>query len=78
MKMTNENNDIMPIDNLFNRILNLRNRWWNESFGGMSPFDTTNTLSGFDYMDKEMNRLFNVFNDIKKCTKRVSKRISNF
>ena len=66
MKMTNENNDIMPIDNLFNRILNLRNRWWNESFGGMSPFDTTNTLSGFDYMDKEMNRLFNVFNDLSK------------
>ena len=64
--MTNENNDIMPIDNLFNRILNLRNRWWNESFGGMSPFDTTNTLSGFDYMDKEMNRLFNVFNDLSK------------
>src|SRR6476469_1778160 len=66
MKMTNENNDIMPIDNLFNRILNLRNRWWNESFGGMSPFDTTNTLSGFDDMDKEMDRLFNVFNDLSK------------
>jgi HSP20 family protein len=65
MKM-NDNNNIMPIDNWFNRILNLRNRWWNEGFGNdsRSLFDTTNLFRGFDDMHREMNSLFNVFNDI--------------
>jgi HSP20 family protein len=68
MIMSNENNNIMPIDNWFNRILNLRNRWWNEGFGNysISLFDTTNLFRGFDDMHREMNSLFNVFNDISK------------
>jgi HSP20 family protein len=65
MKM-NDENDIMPIDSWFNRILNLRNRWWNEGFGGRSLFDNNadDLFRGFDDMQREMNRLFNVFNDL--------------
>ena len=53
----------MPIDNWFNRILNLRNRWWNDQ---NSLFDTTDLFRGFDDMHREMNRMFNVFNDLSK------------
>jgi HSP20 family protein len=61
--MNNENNDIMPIDNWFNKILNLRNRWWNDQ---NSLFDTTDLFRGFDDMHREMDRMFNVFNDLSK------------
>ncbi len=61
--MSNENNDIIPIDNWFNRILNLRNRWWNDQ---NSLFDTTDLFRGFDDMHREMDRMFNVFNDLSK------------
>jgi HSP20 family protein len=64
MIMSNENNNIMPIDNWFNRILNLRNRWWNEGLGGRSLLDTTDIFRGFDDVQREMNRIFNVFNDL--------------
>src|SRR3954465_1290119 len=63
IKMNNNNNNIMPIDNWFNRILDLRNRWWNN---GSSLFDTTDLFRGFDDMHREMDRLFNVFNDFSK------------
>src|SRR5919112_745562 len=56
------NNSILPIDYWFNRILDLRNRWENNS---SSLFDdTTDLFRNFDNMHKEMNRMFNVFNDI--------------
>lgn len=54
----NENKDILPID-WFNRVFNLGNiqrRW--------SLFDTHDLLRDFDDMHKEMNRMFNMFNDI--------------
>ena len=70
IEMTNDNdNSIMPICNWFNKILNLRNRWWNEGFGGRSLFDITtddDLFRGFDDLHREMNRLFNVFNDLSK------------
>src|SRR3954447_27001297 len=61
--MNNDNNNIMPIDNWFNRILDLRNRWWNN---GSSLFDTTDLFRGFDNMHRDMDRLSNVFNDFSK------------
>ena len=54
------NNDILPID-LFNRFFNLDGRR-----GGRSLFDTTDLFGDFDDMQREMNRMFNVFNDISK------------
>jgi HSP20 family protein len=63
--MTNNNdNNIMPIDNWFNRILNLRNRWLGGSLGDRSLLDTTDIFRGFNDMHREMNRMFNVFNDL--------------
>ena len=63
--MTNDNdNNIMPIDNWFNKILNLRNRWWGGSLGDRSLLDTTDIFRGFDDVQREMNRMFNVFNDL--------------
>jgi HSP20 family protein len=61
--MNNDNNNIMPIDNWFNRILNLRNRLWNYQ---SSLFNATDLFRGFDDMHKEMDRMFNVFNDFSK------------
>ncbi len=54
----NNNNDILPID-MFNRFFGLGRR---ESRGLFD--DTTDLFRGFDDMDKEMNRMFNVFNDL--------------
>ena len=54
------NNDILPMD-WFNRFFNLGGRR-----GGRSLFDTTDLFGDFDDMHKEMNRMFNVFNDISK------------
>src|SRR3954452_9784592 len=54
------NNDILPMD-LFNRFFNLGGRR-----GGRSLFDTTDLFGDFDDMHREMNRMFNVFNDISK------------
>ena len=45
----------------FNRFFNLGGRR-----GGRSLFDTTDLFGDFDDMHKEMNRMFNVFNDISK------------
>jgi HSP20 family protein len=59
--MNNNNNNIMPIDNWFNRIINLRNRWWNHQ---SSLFDITQLFRGFDDMHREMNRMFDVFKDL--------------
>ena len=42
---------------MFNRFFNL---------GGRSLFDTTDLFGDFDDMHREMNRMFNVFNDISK------------
>ncbi len=63
--MDNDNNSILPMDNWFNRILSLRNRWWNNNRSS-SLFDTTDLFRDFDDMHREMNRMFNVFNDISK------------
>src|SRR3954469_7984183 len=54
------NNDILPID-LFNRFFNLGGRR-----GSRSLFDTTDLFGDFDDIHKEMNRMFNVLNDISK------------
>src|SRR4051795_9120531 len=54
------NNDILPMD-WFNRFFNLGGRR-----GGRSLFDTTDLFEDFDDMHREMNRMFNVFNDISK------------
>src|SRR6185503_4210987 len=56
------NNDILPMD-WFNRFFNLGGRR-----GGRSLFDTTDLFGDFDDMHREMNRMFNVFNDISKTT----------
>ncbi len=53
------NNDILPMD-WFNRFFNLGGR----RGGGKSLFDTTDLFGDFDDMHREMNRMFNVFNDI--------------
>jgi HSP20 family protein len=58
--MENNNGDILPMD-WFNRFFNLGGRR-----GGRSLFDTIDILRDFDDMHKEMNRMFNVFNDISK------------
>src|SRR3954467_2104070 len=54
------NNDILPMD-WFNRFFNLGGRR-----DGRSLFDTTDLFGDFDDMHREMNRMFNVFNDISK------------
>jgi len=54
------NNDILPMD-WFSRFFNLGGRR-----GSRSLFDTTDLFGDFDDMHKEMNRMFNVFNDISK------------
>jgi HSP20 family protein len=51
----NNNNDILPVD-LFNRFFGFGRR------GGL--FDINNMFSGFDDMHREINRMFNVFNDL--------------
>jgi HSP20 family protein len=51
----NNNNDILPVD-LFNRFFGFGRR------GGL--FDMNNMFSGFDDMHREINRMFNVFNDL--------------
>jgi len=53
----NYNNDILPFDNLFNRFFGVGR-------SGRSLFDTTNILRDFDNMHKEMDRMFNVFNNL--------------
>lgn len=63
--MDNDNNSILPMNNWFNRILDLRNRWWNNNRSS-SLFDTTDMFRDFEDMHREMNRMFNVFNDILK------------
>ena len=51
----NENNNgILPID-LFNRFF---------GFGKRGLFDMDDMFRGFDDMHKEVNRMFNVFNDL--------------
>jgi len=73
--MNNDNNNIMPIHNWFNRILDLRNRWWNN---GSSLFNTTDLFRSFDDMHREMDRMFNVFNDLSNNAPKEHKRIPNF
>ena len=51
------NNDILPMD-LFNRFFNLGGR------RGGRLFDMRDLFGDFDDMHREMNRMFNVFNDI--------------
>jgi HSP20 family protein len=65
MTMDKDNNSILPIDNWFNRILDLRNRWLNNNRSS-SLFDTTDLFRDFDDMYREMNSMFNVFNDLSK------------
>ena len=64
--MSNNNNnntgDILPIGDLFNRFFNLGSLW--RRGGSRSLFDMTELLGDFDNMNKEMNRTFNMFNDI--------------
>ena len=56
----NDNNDnILPID-WFNRFFNLGGG----RRGSRGLFDTTDIFRGFDDMHREMDRMFNVFNDI--------------
>jgi len=52
----NNNNDILPID-LFNRFFGV---------GRRGLLDMGDMFRGFDDMHKEMDRMFNVFNDISK------------
>jgi HSP20 family protein len=59
----NNNGDILPIDNLFNRFFNLGGLL-GRGGGSRSLFDMTDLFNDFDDMHKEMNRTFNVFNDI--------------
>jgi len=55
MKNNDNNNDILPID-LFNRFF---------GFGKRGFFDMDNIFrGGFEDIHKEMNRMFNVFNDL--------------
>ena len=56
MENNNNNNDILPID-LFNRFFGV---------GRRGLLDMGNMFRGFDDMHKEMDRMFNVFNDISK------------
>lgn len=51
------NNDILPID-LFNRFFGFGRR------EGKGLFDINDMFRGFDDMHKEMNQMFNVFNDL--------------
>ncbi|HXT83676.1 MAG TPA: archaeal heat shock protein Hsp20 [Verrucomicrobiae bacterium] len=53
-----ENNDILPID-LFNKFFGFGKRANRGLFG-----DTTSLFRDFDDMHKEMNRMFNVFNNL--------------
>ncbi|HXT85176.1 MAG TPA: archaeal heat shock protein Hsp20 [Verrucomicrobiae bacterium] len=53
-----ENNDILPFD-LFNRFFGFGKRANRGLFG-----DTTSLFRDFDNMHKEMNRLFDVFNNL--------------
>ena len=54
----NENNNgILPID-LFNRFFGLGRRT------SRGLFDKNDMFRGFDDMHREMNRMFNVFNDL--------------
>lgn len=53
-----ENNDILPID-LFNRFFGFGKRKNRGLFG-----DATNLFRDFDDMHREMNRMFDVFNDL--------------
>ena len=54
----NNNNSILPID-LFNRFFGL---------GRRGLFDTGDIFRGFDDVHKEMNRMFDVFNDLSTNT----------
>ena len=56
MENNNNNNDILPID-LFNRFFGV---------GRRGLLDMGDMFRGFDDMHKEMDRMFNVFNDISK------------
>ena len=62
----NNNGDILPIDNLFNRFFNLGGLLGRGGGGGgsRSLFNMTDIFNDFDAIHKEMNRTFNVFNDI--------------
>jgi HSP20 family protein len=61
----NNNGDILPIDNLFNRFFNLGGLLGRGGERrGRSMFNMTDLFSDFDDIHKEMNRTFNVFNDI--------------
>ena len=70
MKITSNNNnknddnnrDILPIDSLFNRFFNLGG--FGRGGGGRSLFGMNDLFRDFDDMHREMNRMFNVFNDI--------------
>jgi HSP20 family protein len=53
-----ENNDILPID-LFNRFFSFGKRANRGLFG-----DATNLFKDFDDMHREMNKMFNVFNNL--------------
>jgi HSP20 family protein len=58
----NNNGDILPIGDLFNRFFNRSNLLGRG--GSRSLFDMAELFSDFDNMHKEMNRTFNMFNDI--------------
>jgi HSP20 family protein len=60
----NNNGDILPIDNLFNRFFNLGGLLGRGGGGSRSLFDMTKIFNDFDAIHKEMNRTFNVFSDI--------------
>jgi len=59
-KNDDNNRDILPIDSLFNRFFNLGGL----GGGGRSLFGMNDLFRDFDDMHREMNRMFNVFNDI--------------
>jgi HSP20 family protein len=59
----NSNGGILPIDSLFNRFFNLGGLL-GRGRGSRSLFDMTDIFNDFDAIHKEMNRTFNVFNDI--------------
>ena len=66
----NSNRDILPIDILFNRLFNLdglRKRG--------SLFDTSDLFREFDDIHKEMDQMFNVFNDKSSTSKNTPKEM---
>ena len=66
----NSNRDILPIDILFNRLFNV------EGLRKRGPlFDTSDLFREFDDIHKEMDQMFNIFNDKSSTSKNTPKEL---